>query len=424
MTHALESAENADEDVDTAGAMAVLDRIAEQIGNAVRVVGTVDTSDTSADATTSDSGGKVGATIAPVPSISVELSSGGRRDSRREHTVERHGVEVHRVHFGALTKLVNDLIATLRIRRLWILVDEWSAIPLDLQPLLADLLRRSLFPIPQVVVKIATVEQRSDFGVVLSSGEHLGIEIGADASANVDLDDFMVFGNDAERAKDFFRRLLYRHVAAVLRSEGLTIETPESVQQFVRQVFTQETVFDEFVKASEGVPRDAIHIIAMASAKADDYNICVADVRSAAREWYLRAKEPAIGADARALLQWIVTEVLGQRHARAFMLCDGEDRRHPLFRMLYDARVLHLIRRNVVADDQPGVRFNAWGLDYGCYVDLMSTARAPQGAFRVELVDGAEAFVDVPSDDYRSIRRAILDLDAFERSRRRRPASL
>ena len=96
------------------------------------------------------------------------------------------------------------------------------------------------------------------------------------------------------------------------------------------------------------------------------------------------------------------------------MLQEGEDRRHPVIRTLYDARVLHLIRRSMIARDQPGVRYNGWGLDYGCYVDLISTTRAPQGVFRVELDVGDEGFVDVPSDDYRSIRRAILDLAAFE----------
>jgi hypothetical protein len=422
VAHALQRA--VDDDVDTSEALTLLDQLAEQIGNAVRVVGTVDTTDTAADTATSDASGSVGVTISPAPALSLQLSRGGRRDARRERSVSRHGVEVHRVHFGAVTRLVADLIDELGINRLWILVDEWSSIPLDLQPLLADLLRRSLFPIPQVTVKIGAVEQRSDFRVALPTGELLGLEIGADASADVDLDDFMVFGNDAECAKEFFRRLLYKHVAAVLDADGLAYETPESVMQFVRQAFTQEVAFDEFVKASEGVPRDAIHIVAMAAAKANDVPISVTHVRSAARSWYQRDKESALADDARDLLQWIVSEVLGQRQARAFMLREGEDRRHPVILTLYDARVLHLIRRNLVAHDEPGTRYHCWGLDYGCYVDLISTARAPKGVFQVELDAGTEAYVDVPSDDYRSIRRAILDLDAFERRRRRRSASL
>ena len=205
----------------------------------------------------------------PTPSFGFEISGGDRRDARRERTVQRHGVEMHRVHFGAVANLVSDIIQVLEIRRLWILIDEWSSTPIDLQPPLLDLLRRSLFPIPGHGEDRGD-QQRSDFRVALPSGDHLGIEVGADAAADVDLDDFMVFGNDAECAKDFFRRLLYKHVAVVLDTEGLAAEIPLAADQFVQRAFTQQSVFEESVKASEGVPRDAINIIAMAAAKAND----------------------------------------------------------------------------------------------------------------------------------------------------------
>jgi hypothetical protein len=45
-------------------------------------------------------------------------------------------------------------------------------------------------------------------------------------------------------------------------------------------------------------------------------------------------------------------------------------------------------------------------IDYGCYVDLLSTARSPQGLFAAD--DGST--VEVPPDDY----RAILNLREFE----------
>lgn len=118
--------------------------------------------------------------------------------------------------------------------------------------------------------------------------------------------------------------------------------------------------------------------------------------------------------DARDLLHWVIDEVIGERQARAFLLRQGEDRKHPLIRTLYDARVLHLVKKGVASKDQPGVRFNVYGLDYGCYVELSTTAKEPSGLFMAELDDGAESYVQVPKDDYRSIRRAVLDLDAFE----------
>jgi hypothetical protein len=46
-------------------------------------------------------------------------------------------------------------------------------------------------------------------------------------------------------------------------------------------------------------------------------------------------------------------------------------------------------------------------IDYGCYVDLINTGREPTSLFEV---DEGE-LIEVPKDDYRSIRRAILTPD-------------
>lgn len=86
---------------------------------------------------------------------------------------------------------------------------------------------------------------------------------------------------------------------------------------------------------------------------------------------------------------------------------------HPLIEALFDARVLHILKKSVSSPDNPGERFNVYGLDFGCYVDLVTTAKAPLGLFAR---DGTETFLDVPPDDYRSIRSAVLDLDLFKRS--------
>jgi hypothetical protein len=76
--------------------------------------------------------------------------------------------------------------------------------------------------------------------------------------------------------------------------------------------------------------------------------------------------------------------------------------------------VLHVIKRGVSANDRPGVRFDVFTLDFGCYVELISTTAAPEGLFEVEDGDRGAEFVVVPKDDYRSIRRAVLELGTFD----------
>jgi hypothetical protein len=88
--------------------------------------------------------------------------------------------------------------------------------------------------------------------------------------------------------------------------------------------------------------------------------------------------------------------------------------RNTLIDKLFDARLLHILKKNVSTHDEPGVRYDVYKIDYGCYVDLINTAKMPQGLFEAE-EDGANtAFVEVPKDDYRSIRRAILHPDVLD----------
>ena len=154
----------------------------------------------------------------------------------------------------------------------------------------------------------------------------------------------------------------------------------------------------------------------LAAQRADDEPIAVEQVRAAARPWYLQNKEKEVPDEAKALLHWIIDEVIDQRRARAFLLQQGESS-NALISALDDARVLHVIRRGVGAQDRAGVRFDAYAIDYGSYVEYINTARATQGLFQVDdgsKDDGAAGeWVEVPGNDYRSIRRAILELEKY-----------
>lgn len=350
-----------------------------------------------------------------VPKANISLSNKSETGQVGRSRVAVSGQPRHRVHFGSVGSALAR-VSTALGHRLWILLDEWSVIPIDLQPYLADLIRRALLPAQGISVKIAAIEQRSVFQLIGDHGDYLGIELGADVAADLTLDDFMVFDTNAERATQFFRELLFKHYKSVEAEAGVT-NGPASSQEFVQMVFTQRNPFDELVNAAEGVPRDAINVLTLAAQRAASDPISVAHVRSAAKTWYQRDKEAAVSANpsARSLLLWVVDEVIAHRRSRAFLLKSGE--RHPLIDVLFDARVLHVVKHSIAAHDQPGVRYDVYKIDYGCYVDLLATQKAPQGLLARDDPDDCAGYVDVPPDDYRAIRRAILDLNEFERQR-------
>jgi hypothetical protein len=66
-----------------------------------------------------------------------------------------------------------------------------------------------------------------------------------------------------------------------------------------------------------------------------------------------------------------------------------------------------------------GERFIVYKLDYGCYADLVNTNKSTTGML-LEDVDEVYAEFDVPDDDARSYRRAVLDLSVFYADRRMR----
>jgi hypothetical protein len=399
-----------DEELDLSRVGPILDRFAEAITE-VSVVGTVEQEEMISRRQANEDISKASLGFND-NKIKVDLSGEfkGSSEVAVEQMNRRTGKERHRLHFGSLLRILTDLTRTLNGKRIWLLLDEWSEIPLDLQPYLADLLRRSIFPVHGYTVKIAAIEQRCRFRIIEESAGYVGIELGADAATSLNLDEFMVFDNDAERAKSFFSELIFRHVQSIMDLDHSG--TPKNVDEFIQSAFTQRLAFEEFVRSVEGVPRDAINIIAIAAQKAGSEKISIPNIRHSAKTWYNRSKESAVLSkpEANELLKWIIDEVIGHRKARAFLI--RSDIRNDLIEFLFDSRVLHFIKAGVSSHDQPGVRYNVYSIDYGCYVDLINTSRAPQYLFAVEGDEG-EIHVDVPANDYRSIRRAILDLDKF-----------
>ncbi len=388
----------------------ILDDLAEAITQ-VRVVGDVQVEDLQSRRQSEQEVQKVSLSYAKGLTMGYESSDNSHSEQTIQSKINRSGREIYRVNFGTVKKYFNSIIRRVSPRRVWVLLDEWSEVPIDLQPYLADLLKRTLLSVEGVTIKIAAIEQRCNFRISEFGGIDVGIEIGADAAASLNLDEYMVFDNNSENAKNFFGQLIYKHISSIVTSQEMRGAT--DYEQFVRLAFTQGNAFDEFVKAAEGVPRDAINILSIAAQRAHESAISIPNVREAAKIWFNRSKETAITSRpyASQLLQWIVHEVIAHRRARAFLL--RSDVKDSLIDFLFDSRVLHVIKQSVSSHDSPGIRYTVYSIDYGCYVDLINTARAPEGLFEIETDDGFH-YVDVPSNDYRAIRRAILDLNKFK----------
>jgi hypothetical protein len=333
---------------------------------AVEVVGEVQRETTVDDAT--ESGRGISVNLSTHPSVTV--SGKKRKAVTEQNRLRRTGIEQHRVLFGRLGRALRALTDSLAPARLWLLLDEWSSIPLDLQPLLADLLRRTVLPVAGITVKIAAIERRSRFFAPAEGGDYLGIEVGADAASAVSLDDIMIFDHERHRAEEFFGQLFFNHTSGKLAT--MIGNPPADATVFVAEMF-QGNAFAELVRAAEGIPRDAINIAALAAQHANGDPIGLAEVRRAARDWYLRDKQAAINTNepARRMLQSLIDEVVGRRRSRTFVVDQSIGGRHAMIDSLYDARLLHVLRRGLVDRHNPGKLYDGFAVDYGCYVALL-----------------------------------------------------
>jgi hypothetical protein len=208
--------------------------------------------------------------------------------------------------------------------------------------------------------------------------------------------------------------MLFRHVGNELE-ENYLLETYgiKNGVDFIKTLLTDSNNFRELVRASEGVIRDMINIFTLAFFDAQRQGKDKIDKKSiveSSRQWFERDKAQNLDEKLSQILRKIVDEVIGNKKARSFLI-PRELEKHENIQKLFDARVIHFIKRGYADKDNPGIRYNVFGLDYGTYVDLITTNKKPELEFlTVEERDTADDFI-VPFDDKRSIRRIILTED-------------
>jgi hypothetical protein len=373
----------------------------------VEVRGSIQTEKQQAESTASQVEGSASINFATDgPSLKARVKSTKGQNTSSSESIRRAGQEAIHLNFGSVMTALTGLLAVLGTSRVWLLIDEWSEIPIELQPYLADLLRRTVLPVNTITVKIAAIEHRSHFTIMRGRGEYIGVELGADMAADLNLDDFLVFENNQGKATHFFKNLIFKHYAT---AEDAIAEI-DNADKLIQLAFTQTPVFEEMVRAVEGVPRDALNLAAKIASRAFGQKIAMQHVRAAARDWYQQDKASVIkgSEELSSLLDHIISEVIGARRARAFLFASNI--RDSRIDQLFDSRLLHILKKNISSHDEPGARYDVYKIDYGCYVDLINTAKMPEGLFEANET-GQDQFIEVPKDDYRSIRRAILKLD-------------
>lgn len=338
---------------------------------------------------------ELGARFKDGPSATASTSRKTSQKNRMKQTEKRTGHELPQLRFGQLSRCFERLCESIRPARLWILLDEWSSLPLDLQPILADMLKRVLFACPGVTVKIGAIERRSAFVQRRSASSYIGIELGADTGATLNLDEHLVGPDDHESAVQFYERLIQKHLLTT--AEECNAQWPMTIVELKRQMFEGDA-FSWLVRAAEGIPRDAINVLGLAAGYAGKRKIRAAEVQKAARTYYLQDKEKGIIGNQTAGEIWdtLQRDVVFRQRSRTFLLRRSREHMDPVMLDLYDARLIHLLKPGLVSSSRPGMVYDGYAVDYGCYVNVlreMEMDAAWQASGRPWTFRGDEAFL-------------------------------
>jgi hypothetical protein len=280
----------------------------------------------------------------------------------------RKSEERYHVVFGTLASAFREVAKALGDQSLWLMLDEWSSLPIELQPYLADMLRRSVFSL-RIPVKIGAIERRSRFSEPRPNGDYVGIELGSEATT-IDIDEYMAFSKGATYARAFFGQLLFRHTTGLLTDyEGKPLYN--SAEDLIGMAFTGDA-FIRFVEGSEGLPRDALEIVQKCASQAVDRQITISYVNSACTSYFLQSKEGKLSPTAHSALREMISRCV-EMESRMIALRRPIQSRKEVIAELYDQRLIHRRDQGVSLPDKPaGDTYDMFLVDLGCFTELIS----------------------------------------------------
>lgn len=280
------------------------------------------------------------------------------REGETEYSYENRKTVRYSNISKSLKSYLNELDA-----HLFIIIDEWSSIPLELQPDIAEFVKRVLLCENKVSVKIGAIRARTNL-----RDQNKGMELGADISSSINLDDFYIFDRDPEVVTEVFEKILFNHLTNSLGTIAIFNERIATPDKLVEKIFTRKTDFIELVISAEGVIRDFMNIFnkCINTCYANSYEKIRNDiVRNSALIWYREDKRGTLDESEKDILKKIVRFCV-QNGVRAF-LAPISFRNHAGLQRLVDLRTVHSLVSSIDLDMD---EFDLYTIDYGAYADM------------------------------------------------------
>jgi len=314
-------------------------------------------------------------------SLSVEAKSS---DSTKQNNEEVKYYEVKtedKIIFPNLHKYLLNILDRID-RKLIILFDEWSSLPIDIQPYISEYIRKSFVPCHRIVIKIAALEYNSNFGTSIDN-RLIGFELGADISTVPDLDSFYNFEENPKKLEKNFSEMLFRHVSSELPYDYLNIKYHVNDGKSMMEKIFSDGAFESLSYAAEGVVRDLINIFIISYTKLHRKKknknigkkiITKSIIYDSSRQWFERDKFQNLPPNMQIRYQKIVLKLLNDIKSRYFIVSILNENINTL-KKLVDLRVVHLAKKSLISFTEPYEVYNVFRIDFGSYISVFNIGK-------------------------------------------------
>ncbi|RKR08624.1 hypothetical protein C8C83_0207 [Flavobacterium sp. 90] len=334
-------------------------------------------------------------------SQSPEINVEGKKEGKDTFTV----TNVQYLSFNEISKLLEELSNQLNDTQIVFLLDEWSEIPLDLQPYLAELIKR-VFISSNYTFKFAAIPYRSKFRETIYNDVKIGLEEGGDVFP-ITLDNRYIYETDKIGTKNFYTEILVNHLKQI--DPTIFINVDET--KFINYFFANQALA-EILIASAGIPRDFINLFILSynNRNNNSQRIVLKNIRNSTTEWYTSDKKEEIDKDktTRHLFEELVNQVILTKKKTHFLLPQKYSE-NKYIKKLVDLRVLHLRQKSISHRHIPNKTYDVYSIDYGSYTSL-DINKTTLNTDYSELISNLNTIEDI-----REARSLSIEDDFFEK---------
>lgn len=309
------------------------------------------------------------------------------------------------ISFSEISNYLGELLSALNGVKIVCLLDEWSELPIKLQPYVSELLKRT-FIASNYCLKIGAIPYRSIFREKVRDGHKIGLEEGGDVFA-VPLDNRYIFELDKGGTRDFYNELLFKHLSDINNSLFKDCDQ----EKFINLFFANQAL-SEILVASAGIPRDFMNLFILSYNNRTNkkQRIILKNIRNSTAEWYSTDKKEEIENDKsiKYLFEGIVNEVVVGKKKTHFLLPQKFSQNKHI-KKLVDLRVLHIRQKGISHKHITDRMYDVYSVDYGSYTSLDITKKSLDTDFQ-------QLSLDLKTiENVRDARALSLEDDFFDR---------